>query len=117
MRKLLSSLILLFVLVSLKSIAQDIQFSQFYAVPVYQNPAFAGSTYMHRFTVHQRLQWLKLDSRNTSTLVGWDGHFNKLRGGVGVYATHDIQSSGKIDRKSTRLNSSHLDLSRMPSSA
>ena len=25
--------------------AQDIQFSQFYAVPTYQNPAFAGSAH------------------------------------------------------------------------
>ena len=76
--------------------AQDIQFSQFYAVPVYQNPAFAGSTFMHRFTVHQRLQWMNLDARYTSTLIGYDTHFDKIRGGIGIIATHDIQSSDKI---------------------
>ena len=31
--------------------------------------------------------------------------------------THQIEAQGKLDRKSTRLNSSHIPLSRMPSSA
>ena len=30
---------------------------------------------------------------------------------------HDDQDAGRLDRKSTRLNSSHIPLSRMPSSA
>ena len=86
----------LFVLSTFQLVAQDIQFSQFYAVPVYQNPAFAGSAFMHRFTAHQRLQWMNLDARYTSTLVGWDTHFDKIRGGIGIIATHDVQSSDKI---------------------
>lgn len=94
--RLLLSLLFLISLSTLESRAQDIQFSQFYAVPVYQNPAFAGSTYMHRFTFHQRLQWMNIDARYTSSLIGWDGHFDKIKGGVGIIATHDIQSSDKI---------------------
>jgi type IX secretion system PorP/SprF family membrane protein len=76
--------------------AQDIQFSQFYAVPVYQNPAFAGSTFMHRATVHQRLQWMNIDAKYTSTLIGFDTYLDKIGSGIGVIATHDIQSSDKI---------------------
>ena len=41
-----------------------------------------------------------------STLVVWGGEFGRT-----------VYSQGKLDRKSTRLNSSHIPLSRMPSSA
>ena len=34
-----------------------------------------------------------------------------------LYGKHEARAGRKIDRKSTRLNSSHLRLSRMPSSA
>ena len=36
---------------------------------------------------------------------------------AGYGKAKEFQEQGKIDRKSTRLNSSHLKLSRMPSSA
>ena len=46
---------------------------------------------------------------------------NELRTGIKTLPAQDLENPGKIyvkeDRKSTRLNSSHLDLSRMPSSA
>ena len=52
--------------------------------------------------------------------VHWDGRFLAVRG-----ETMDLQDAqrfivigaGKADRKSTRLNSSHSSVSRMPSSA
>lgn len=75
---------------------QDIQFSQFYAVPLYQNPAFAGSAFMHRVILHQRFQWMKLDARYASSYVSWDNHFDKLRGGISVMASHDFQGGDKI---------------------
>lgn len=37
--------------------AQDPQFSQFYAAPLYLNPAFAGSTDLTRVGFNQRIQW------------------------------------------------------------
>ena len=55
-----------------------------------------------------------------------DGHvqpgqkvlINGASGGVGTFAVQIAKSMGaEVDRKSTRLNSSHLRLSRMPSSA
>lgn len=77
-------------------LGQDIQFSQFYSVPLYQNPAFAGSAFMHRVTLHQRLQWMSLDARYQTSYVAWDCHFEKLRGGIGVSASHDIQGGNKL---------------------
>jgi type IX secretion system PorP/SprF family membrane protein len=76
--------------------SQDIQFSQFYANPLYQNPAFAGSSYMHRVVLHQRLQWMALDARYATSFVSWDKDIEKLRGGIGVYFLHDFQGGSKI---------------------
>ena len=37
--------------------AQDPQFSQFYAAPLYLNPAFAGSSELARVGINYRNQW------------------------------------------------------------
>ena len=37
--------------------AQDPQFSQFYANPIYTNPAFAGSSTVGRIVANARNQW------------------------------------------------------------
>lgn len=87
---------LTFLLQSSFVVGQDIQFSQFYSVPLYQNPAFAGSAFMHRVTLHQRFQWMSLDARYQTSYVAWDNHFEKLRGGIGVSASHDIQGGNKL---------------------
>ena len=42
-------------------LAQDVQYSQFYANPLFLNPAFAGSTEMARLGVNFRNQWPALD--------------------------------------------------------
>ncbi len=76
--------------------AQDIQFSQFYAVPIFQNPAFAGSAYSHRVILHQRLQWMHLDARYATSLVSWDKDIEKLHGGVGLMVWRDYQGGDKI---------------------
>ena len=42
--------------------AQDPQFSQFYAAPLYLNPAFAGSTGQARVGANYRNQWPAIDA-------------------------------------------------------
>ena len=37
--------------------AQDPEFSQYYAAPLYLNPAFAGTSVDHRFIANYRNQW------------------------------------------------------------
>ena len=44
-------------------------------------------------------------------------HFTPAANSSGAFIDHAPLPDGIIDRKSTRLNSSHLRLSRMPSSA
>ena len=43
--------------------AQDPQFSQFYAAPLYLNPGFAGTTPYIRAGANFRSQWPSLDLR------------------------------------------------------
>lgn len=73
--------------------AQDIQFSQFYAVPLYHNPAFAGSVHAPRATVHNRLQWLGLDANYKTYYVSGDTYLDKYKSGIGFQIVHDIQGS------------------------
>jgi hypothetical protein len=42
--------------------AQDPQYSQFYAAPLYLNPAFAGATGQNRIGINYRNQWPAIDA-------------------------------------------------------
>lgn len=77
--------------------AQDIQFSQFYAVPTYQNPAFAGSAHAPRGILHNRLQWLRLNSNYKTVFVSGDTYMSKYRSGVGIIASRDWQGDGILN--------------------
>ncbi|WMJ73024.1 type IX secretion system membrane protein PorP/SprF [Cytophagaceae bacterium ABcell3] len=78
------------------SFSQDVQFSQFYAVPTHLNPAFAGSAHMSRGIFHQRVQWPALDARYITSLASTDFWFQEYRSGVGIYAMQDFQGQNNI---------------------
>ncbi|PSK99219.1 type IX secretion system membrane protein PorP/SprF [Cecembia rubra] len=64
--------------------AQDIQFSQFYAAPIFLNPAFAGSSEMSRFGVNYRNQWPGLDHSLNAYSAYFDHYLFNLNSGIGV---------------------------------
>ncbi|MCU0416647.1 MAG: type IX secretion system membrane protein PorP/SprF [Cytophagaceae bacterium] len=76
--------------------AQDIQFSQFYSVPLYQNPAFAGSAHAFRGIAHTRLQWVGLDANYKTMYISGDGYSSRYRSGFGFQIFRDIQGSNII---------------------
>jgi type IX secretion system PorP/SprF family membrane protein len=99
------AIILLFILIFLgyNSNAQDIQFSQFYAVPTYQNPAFAGTAHAARFTVHNRIQWPGINSttsgalsRYTTSYFAADNYWAKYRSGLGIQIFRDWQAGSTL---------------------
>lgn len=81
---------------------QDIQFSQFYAVTPYINPAFAGGAHGFRAMVHGRLQWPGIDAKYATGLVSVDHFFDKYNSGVGLMVIQDQQ--GLNDIRSTKIN-------------
>lgn len=71
--------------------AQDIGFSQFYANPLYLNPAFAGSAVAPRIALAYRAQWPGLVSAFTTVSASYDQYIESLHGGVGAILLTDRQ--------------------------
>ena len=71
--------------------SQDVVFSQFYANPLYMNPAFAGSKVCPRLSLNYRAQWPALVSAYTTVSASYDQYFDALHGGVGVLLMADRQ--------------------------
>ncbi len=69
--------------------AQDPQYSQFYAAPLYLNPAFAGSTSQARFGINYRNQWPAIDANFTTISAFFDTYIEDKNSGVGVMLTRD----------------------------
>lgn len=81
--------------------AQDPQFSQFYAAPLYLNPAFAGSTGQARIGTNYRNQWPAINANfNTISAFG-DFYVESKNSGVGVIINHDRE--GLLGLQSTSI--------------
>lgn len=91
LKKTYHSLLALFVLmvfgINLK--AQDPQFSQFYAAPLFVNPAFTGTFPQHRFILNYRNQWPALKKQFVSYNASYDLYMPEINSGVGIQLTHD----------------------------
>jgi len=69
--------------------AQDPQFSQFYAAPLYLNPAFAGSTGQARVGINYRDQWPAIDANFTTFSAYGDFYIEDKNSGLGFIINHD----------------------------
>jgi type IX secretion system PorP/SprF family membrane protein len=69
--------------------AQDPQFSQFYAAPLYLNPAFAGATQQGRVGINYRNQWPSIDANFTTISAFADFFIEDKNSGVGALLTRD----------------------------
>lgn len=76
--------------------AQDPQFSQFYANPIYTNPAMAGSSNVGRIVSGSRNQWPSITGTYTSTTLSYDEHFESISGGIGAIVSLDDQGVGVL---------------------
>ena len=88
-RKLKQALLGMMLLASATAGAQDVGFSQFYANPLYLNPAFAGTAVAPRISLTYRGQWPGLVSAFTTVSASYDQYVNDLHGGVGVLIMSD----------------------------
>jgi type IX secretion system PorP/SprF family membrane protein len=85
--------------------AQDPQFSQFYAAPLYLNPAFAGNTQMSRFGVNYRNQWPSINANFTTYSAYFDHYFDMIRSGVGFVILRDQE--GQVGYRSTTIGAQY----------
>ena len=92
-RKIYFIFILFFLTVS-NSFGQDPHFSQFYANPIYLNPAFAGTINCPRFSINYRDQWPAIKNSFRTISVSYDQHISVLHGGIGAIVTADLQGEG-----------------------
>lgn len=76
--------------------AQDPQFSQFYASPLYLNPALTGSIKCPRVTLNYRNQWPALGSTYVTYIASYDQFVKAVEGSLGGYIYQDIQGDGAI---------------------
>ncbi len=77
--------------------AQDPEFSQFYANPLYLNPALAGINICPRIIANYRNQWPSLDNAFVAYNASFDQYFDVLHGGVGLLLTTDRASGGNLN--------------------
>jgi type IX secretion system PorP/SprF family membrane protein len=85
-----------FSLIAFGGFSQDPQFTQFYANPIYLNPAFAGSHGCPRLNMNYRNEWPSLSGNYVTYSMSYDNYFKNVSGGIGVIAMHDQQGQGTI---------------------
>jgi len=83
--------------------AQDPQFTQFYANPLYLNPAFAGTARCPRICMNYRNQWPNLSGNYVTYSVSGDLHIDALAGGLGILVTTDDQAHGTLKTTNASL--------------
>lgn len=80
---------LLILLTSIEVTGQDPQFSQFYAAPLYLNPAFAGSTRQARAGINYRNQWPALNASFVTYSGYFDYYLEDYNSSVGILINQD----------------------------
>lgn len=84
-------IVIILLAVSCNAFAQDMEFSQYHASPLYLNPAMAGSNGTGRAAAGHRMQWPGFDHRDTvffkgynTSFASYDHYLHKIRSGIGV---------------------------------
>lgn len=107
--KLLQLLICLVVSATWQTLyAQDPQFTQFYANPLYLNPAFAGTARCPRICMNYRNQWPNLSGTYVTYSASYDQHIDAIGGGLGFIVTQDDQARGTLKSTTGSLIYSYL---------
>lgn len=81
----------------LSAFAQDPQFTQFYANPLYLNPAFAGTARCPRVALNYRNQWPALSGTFVTTSASYDQDVRGIMGGLGLLVTSDQAGKGTLN--------------------
>ncbi|MCB0759152.1 MAG: type IX secretion system membrane protein PorP/SprF [Flavobacteriales bacterium] len=81
------------VLLVVRATAQDPQLSQFYAAPLYLNPALTGNTPQDRIGLNYRLQWPAIGPGYKTYAITYDHRSAAVNSGIGGMVMHDRAGS------------------------
>jgi type IX secretion system PorP/SprF family membrane protein len=81
--------------------AQDPEFSQFYANPLYLNPAFAGTSEFPRVVANYRNQWPKNGNTFVTYDFSYDSYVKSMKGGLGFQMLYDRELNGVVNTINT----------------
>ena len=84
--------------------AQDPQFTQFYAAPMYLNPAFTGVTYEHRFVANYRNQWPGISKAYQTYMASYDYNMNDINSGLGITVMQDRAGTAGLTHSQFGVN-------------
>ncbi|MEI6883827.1 MAG: type IX secretion system membrane protein PorP/SprF [Bacteroidota bacterium] len=96
---------ILFLFVSMwTAIAQDPEFSQFYANPLYLNPALTGATICPRVIGNYRMQWPGLGKAYNTYSFSYDQYLGIFHGGLGLLVMADRAGGGNLNTTTIGLS-------------
>ncbi len=84
--------------------AQDPQFTQFYAAPMYLNPAFTGVTYEHRFVANYRNQWPGISKTYQTYMASYDYNMSDINSGLGITVMQDKAGTAGLTHSQFGVN-------------
>ena len=87
--------------------AQYPQFTQFYAAPMYLNPAFTGLTYEHRFVANYRNQWPGISKTYQTYMASYDYNMSDINSGIGINVMQDRAGTAGLTHTQFGLNYSY----------
>ncbi len=79
-----------------ESQAQDPHFSQYYANPLYLNPAMAGAPICPRLILNYRNQWPSISGQYVTYNASYDQHIDAISGGIGLLVNVDRAGEGTL---------------------
>lgn len=90
--------IIIFILLLTKQLyCQDVEFSQYYANPIYLNPAFAGSENYTRIALNYKTLLPSNYGKYSVYSASVDKYFDEIGGGLGFQILNDRQANGAIN--------------------
>lgn len=93
--------------------AQDPHFSQYYANPLYLNPAFAGVKKCPQVHLNYRNQYPALQSVYRTYSASYDQYVEGIKGGLGFMVMRDEAGNGALDlTEVSAIYSYHLNVTR-----
>src|SRR6185436_11721549 len=83
----------------------DLQLTQFYAAPMFVNPAFTGANVCSRITLTARNQWPGISKPYRTSVLSVDHQLYRLNSGIGFMLAVDEAGSGAL--RTTVVNVSY----------